>query len=53
VNTELKSMFNGGEEEGVAPAIVTSGFIFGVKLWEKGGGAWLPDPRPMKGFSGG
>ncbi len=22
---------------GVTPAIVTSGFIFGVKLWEKGG----------------
>ena len=29
--------FQCGEGWGVTPAIVTSGFIFGVKLWEKGG----------------
>ena len=31
-------------------AIVTSGFILGSKWWEKGG---VPDPRPLKGLSGG
>ncbi len=42
--------FQCGEGWGVTPAIVTSGFIFGVKLWEKGGRV-VPDPRSMKGFS--
>ncbi len=43
--------FQCGEGWGVTPAIVTSGFILGLNCGKKGEGG-VPDPRPMKGFSG-